>query len=150
MALGASVSLQEEISLLRSRGAHGGILKISPGRAARTGFGGWGSGVRPEKESGLVATKRVKLPFRPGEKWEEGAASGSTAAAGKGRAEGKQVDTSGCLAAKGEKYVGKGRGVSCGSLFLFLVGFFLIYFKLKDNCFPILCWFRPYIKMNQP
>ena len=60
--MGASVSLGEEISLLGSRGAQGGILKINLGRAAWTGFGGWGSGVRPEKESGLVATKHVKLP----------------------------------------------------------------------------------------
>ena len=79
VALGASVSLGEEISLLGSRGAQGGILKINPGRAAWTGFGGWGSGVRPEKESGLVATKHVKLPSRPGEKQEEGAALESTA-----------------------------------------------------------------------
>lgn len=84
--------------------------------------------MRPEKESGLVATKHVKLPFRPGEKREEGAASGSTAAAGKGRAEGKQVDTSGSLAAQGEKYVGKGRGVSCGSFCLFLVVFLICLF----------------------
>lgn len=79
MALGASASLGEEISLLGSREAQEGMLKISPGRAARIGFGGWGSGVRPEEESGLVAAKHMKLPFRPGEKQEEGAASESTA-----------------------------------------------------------------------
>ena len=26
----------------------------------------------------------------------------------------------------------------------------IIYFYLKDNCFTILCWFLPYINMNQP
>ena len=45
----------------------------------------------------------------------------------KGRAEEKQVVTSGSLVAKGEKYVGKGCGVSCGSFCLFVWGFFLIY-----------------------
>lgn len=77
--MGASASLGEEISLLGSREAQEGILKISPGREAQTGFGGWGSGVRPEEESGLVAAKHMKLPFQPGEKQEEGAASESTA-----------------------------------------------------------------------
>ena len=27
---------------------------------------------------------------------------------------------------------------------------FFIYFQLKDNCCTILCWFLPYINMNQP
>ena len=30
------------------------------------------------------------------------------------------------------------------------VDFFFIFFQLKDNCFTILCWFLPYINMNQP
>ena len=30
----------------------------------------------------------------------------------------------------------------CQSLF--------IYFQLKDDCFTVLCWFLPYINMNQP
>ena len=25
-----------------------------------------------------------------------------------------------------------------------------LFFKLEDNCFTILCWFLPYINMNQP
>ena len=26
----------------------------------------------------------------------------------------------------------------------------IIYFQLEDNCFTILCWFLPYININQP
>ena len=29
-------------------------------------------------------------------------------------------------------------------------GFFLIFFKLEDNCFTIFCWFLPYISVDQP
>ena len=32
---------------------------------------------------------------------------------------------------------------------LICIIFFLI-FLLEDNCFTILCWFLPYINMNQP
>ena len=28
--------------------------------------------------------------------------------------------------------------------------FLKIYFYLEDNCFTMLCWFLPYINMNQP
>ena len=40
--------------------------------------------------------------------------------------------------------------VSLPSCVFFLIKNFFIYFKLKDNCFTILCWFLPYISMNQP
>ena len=33
--------------------------------------------------------------------------------------------------------------------FLFIC-FKSIFFKLEDNCFTVLCWFLPYITMNQP
>lgn len=70
----------EEISLLGSREAQEGMLsKLALEEQHGLDLEGWGSGVRPEEESGLVAAKHMKLPFRPGEKQEEGAASESTA-----------------------------------------------------------------------
>ena len=35
------------------------------------------------------------------------------------------------------------------SLYNPLQSIFQIYFSLKDNCFTMLCWFLPYISMNQ-
>ena len=26
----------------------------------------------------------------------------------------------------------------------------IFFFKLEDNCFTMLCWFLPYISVNQP
>ena len=42
------------------------------------------------------------------------------------------------------------RGEAEKSSYLIPSGVLFLFFKLEDNCFTILCWFLPYISMNQP